>query len=102
GNQSLIIFAEFVETAAAIAEGLTRHGISYIDGSTPQKARNRLVDAFQAGEHRGFVSTTKTGGLGLTLHRASNVILVDRPWTPGDAIQAEDREVLRGRNKTGF
>src|SRR5712691_10334678 len=102
GNQSLIIFAEFVETAEAIAEGLTRHGISYLDGSTPQKERNRLVDAFQAGEHRGFVSTTQTGGLGLNLYRASNVILVDRPWTPGDAIQAEDRAHRMGQKNAVF
>lgn len=102
GNQSLIIFAEFVETAAAIAEGLTRHGIAYIDGSTPHKERNRLVDAFQAGEHRGFVSTTETGGLGLNLQRASNVILVDRPWTPGDAIQAEDRAHRMGQKNAVF
>ena len=32
-----------------------------------------------------------TGGLGFTLPRARHVVLVERPWTPGDAEQAEDR-----------
>ena len=32
-----------------------------------------------------------TGGLGFTLHRARHVVLLERPWTPGDAEQAEDR-----------
>jgi hypothetical protein len=31
------------------------------------------------------------GGLGFTLHRARHVVLLERPWTPGDAEQAEDR-----------
>lgn len=31
------------------------------------------------------------GGVGLTLTAACTVILVDRPWTPGDVNQAEDR-----------
>lgn len=31
---------------------------------------------------------------------SSNVILVDRPWTPGDAEQAEDRCHRIGQNET--
>ena len=33
----------------------------------------------------------RTGGLGFTLHRTRHVVLIERPWTPGDAEQAEDR-----------
>ena len=29
--------------------------------------------------------------MGFTLHRARHVVLIERPWTPGDAEQAEDR-----------
>jgi SNF2 family DNA or RNA helicase len=49
------------------------------------------VDSFQSGAAKVFVGTVKAGGVGLTLTAADTVILVDRPWTPGDAIQAEDR-----------
>ena len=38
-----------------------------------------------------MVATYGTGGLGFTLHRARHVVLLERPWTPGDAEQAEDR-----------
>ena len=38
-----------------------------------------------------MISTFGTGGLGFTLHRARHVVLLERPWTPGDAEQAEDR-----------
>lgn len=50
-----------------------------------------MVTAFQALEQRVFVSTIGAGGVGTTLTAAETVIMVDRPWTPGDADQAEDR-----------
>ena len=37
------------------------------------------------------MATFGAGGVGLTLTAAHTVILLDRPWTPGDALQAEDR-----------
>jgi hypothetical protein len=49
------------------------------------------VDGFQAGRRPLLVATYGTAGLGFTLHRARHVVLVERPWTPGDAEQAEDR-----------
>ena len=45
----------------------------------------------QAGLSPVFVSTFGAGGVGLTLTAAHTVILLDRPWTPGEAQQAEDR-----------
>ena len=38
-----------------------------------------------------MTSTLGAGGVGITLTAACTVILVDRPWTPGDVNQAEDR-----------
>jgi hypothetical protein len=49
------------------------------------------VDAFQQGRRTALIATYGTGGLGFTLHRARHVVLVERPWTPGEAEQAEDR-----------
>ena len=37
------------------------------------------------------MATFAAGGLGFTLHRAQHVVLLERPWTPGDIDQAEDR-----------
>lgn len=31
------------------------------------------------------------GSTGLTLTKSHRVVLLDRPWTPGDVVQAEDR-----------
>jgi hypothetical protein len=49
------------------------------------------VNRFQAGKQPCLIATFGTGGLGFTLHRARHVVLIERPWTPGAAEQAEDR-----------
>ena len=49
------------------------------------------VDRFQDGSTDLLLATYGAGGLGFTLHRARQVVLLERPWTPGDVDQAEDR-----------
>lgn len=53
----------------------------------------------QSGLSPVFVCTFGAGGVGLTLTAACTVILLDRPWTPGDAHQAEDRVRRIGQTK---
>lgn len=53
--------------------------------------RQRRVDDFQSGKLDVLVCTFGVGSVGLTLTRSHRVILMDRPWTPGDLMQAEDR-----------
>ncbi|MBA3822941.1 MAG: SWF/SNF helicase family protein [Ktedonobacterales bacterium] len=50
-----------------------------------------LVQDFQRGDYNVFVVTLGAGGMGITLTAAQTVALVDRSWSPGDAIQAKDR-----------
>lgn len=47
-----------------------------------------------------FVCTFGAGGVGLTLTAASTIILLDRPWTPGEMRQAEDRIRRIGQTKS--
>lgn len=62
-----------------------------LTGRLKAAERQAQVDRFQAGATPCLVATFGAGGLGFTLHRASHVVLLERPWTPGDAEQAEDR-----------
>jgi hypothetical protein len=87
-GQQVVIFTEFIESAKAINAAL---GGELLIGGVDPLLRQDMVDRFQAGESKVFVGTIKSGGVGLTLTAASNVILVDRAWTPGDCEQAEDR-----------
>lgn len=87
----VIIFTCFKESAEKIAAAF---GVVPYTGETSGQARQKLVDDFQEGKTKVFVGTVQAGGVGITLHafgKCQNVVLVDRPWTPGDAVQVEDR-----------
>lgn len=90
-NGQVVIFTEFLESARKIA---AHFGVPVYSGDTSITERDRIVTAFQNGTQKVFVGIGKAGGVGLTLHahgNCRNVILVDRPWTPGDAEQEEKR-----------
>jgi len=84
----VVIFTAFLDSAAQIADALNAGRIT---GAEDAEQRQRAIDAFQAGERKAIVCTLGAGNVGITLTAAQTVVLVDRPWTPGDAIQAEDR-----------
>ena len=47
--------------------------------------------SFEGGELEVFVGTHAAAGVGLTLTRASDVLIVERDWTPANEEQSEDR-----------
>ncbi|MEB3173337.1 MAG: DEAD/DEAH box helicase [Cyanobacteriota bacterium] len=91
-GESVVVFTAFVASATALQNRLAAIAAgSVLCGAVPAAERQARVDAFQRGEIRLLAATYGTGGLGFTLHRARHVVLLERPWTPGDAEQAEDR-----------
>ncbi len=88
GGEAVVVFTAFVATAERLQSSL---GGSLITGRVPAAERQRLVDRFQTGGSSLLIATYGSAGLGFTLHRARHVLLIERPWTPGDAEQAEDR-----------
>jgi Helicase conserved C-terminal domain/SNF2-related domain len=87
-GQSIVLFTEFLSTAKLLHEKL---GGELLTGGTKTDDRQAIVDRFQSGESKVFIGTIKAGGVGITLTAASEIVIVDRPWTPGDLEQAEDR-----------
>jgi SNF2 family DNA or RNA helicase len=98
---AVVIFSSFAQVAKDVHTKLSASGwpSELLTGDTPQKKRQQLVDNFQNGLSSVFVCTFGAGGVGLTLTAAATIILVDRPWTPGDARQAEDRIRRIGQEK---
>jgi SNF2 family DNA or RNA helicase len=96
-GRSVVIFTEFLETVELLHAAL---GGEVLTGATRIEDRQGCVDRFQSGESNVFIGTSKAAGVGLTLTRASDVILCDRPWSPGDAQQAEDRAHRIGQGNT--
>lgn len=98
-GEQAVIFTEFVDSAKRISEAL---GGELLTGESDPAGRQAMCDRFQSGQSKVIVGTIKAGGVGLTLTAASNVILVDRPWTPGDTEQAEDRCHRLGQESAVF
>jgi len=92
-NKQAVFFTAFTDSAETLA-GLIKDNAApcgLITGKISQEDRQQYIDDFQAGALKFIVCTFGAGGVGITLTAASHVILHDRPWTPGDAMQAEDR-----------
>ena len=98
---AIVIFTSFQQVARTVHEQLGQAGWKgeLLTGETPPKKRQDIVDSFQNGLSPVFVCTFGAGGVGLTLTAASTVILLDRPWTPGETHQAEDRVRRIGQKK---
>jgi SNF2 family DNA or RNA helicase len=84
----VVLFTAFQDSAGQLADALDAGKIT---GAQDADERTKTIDAFQAGQIKTVVCTLGAGNVGITLTAAQTVILVDRPWTPGDAVQAEDR-----------
>ena len=102
-NQSVVVFTEFIETTQLLySQIVAEYGDICVLLTGDTKDRQSVVDKFQSGEAKIFIGTSKAGGVGITLTKASNLILIDRPWTPGDTEQAEDRCYRIGQVESVF
>lgn len=98
---AVVVFTSFAKVAKEVHRKLADSGWlgELLTGETPAHKRQSMVDNFQQGLAPVFVSTFGAGGVGLTLTAAHTIILLDRPWTPGEAYQAEDRVRRIGQTK---
>jgi SNF2 family DNA or RNA helicase len=93
-KESIVVFGQSKQAIHLLAQRLDKAGESYgiLTGDvTSDRVRGQLVTDFQAGKFRVFMGTIKAGGVGITLHRASNMVFLDRDWSPSKNRQAEDR-----------
>lgn len=93
GGGSSLVFSQFTTYLTQIKRALDEAHIHYIyiDGATPIKERQQLVESFQNGECPVFLISLKAGGLGLNLTKANYVIHMDPWWNPAIESQATDR-----------
>ena len=87
-GEAIVLFSSFVGPLQLLQEDL---GGELLTGRQKPEQRQEAVDRFQGGDTDLLLATYGAGGLGFTLHRARHVVLLERPWTPGDVDQAEDR-----------
>ena len=100
-DNSVLVFSQFTSFLARIKPELEKHGweYHYMDGQTSMKKRQEMVEEFQNGHKRLFLSSLKAGGLGINLTQANYVILLDPWWNPAIENQATDRAHRIGQQR---
>jgi len=102
GGEATLVFTQYVKMGELVVQHLAErgHSIDMLHGGQSVKARQKLVDRFQAGELDVLVLSLKAGGTGLNLTAATNVVHYDRWWNPAVEDQATDRAYRIGQKQT--
>ncbi len=83
-DRKVILFSEWTTMLGLIEPLIEKRGVQYVrlDGSVPQKQRQRLVQRFQEDPDCRLFIATNAGAMGLNLQAANTVVNVDLPWNP--------------------
>lgn len=103
-GHSTLVFTQYVQMGhilkKIIAEQYPYCPVYFLHGSLPSVKREALIQEFRQNDHEAvFILSLKTGGVGLNLTEASDVIHYDRWWNPAVENQATDRTHRIGQNK---
>ncbi len=98
----VLIFSQFTSMLALIGEALQARSVPYLALTGATRERQRVVDAFEAGEADVFLISLKAGGTGLNLTSADTVVHYDPWWNPASQAQATDRAYRIGQTRPVF
>lgn len=83
GARKVIAFGHHLEVMGELDRRLKRFRPVIITGSTPQKARQAAVDAFQTDPGVRVFCGNEAAEEGITLTAGADVVLVEPEWVPG-------------------
>ena len=91
-GRKVVLFAHHRDVVEAIVSALKGYGLKMIVGDIPQKERSLNVKEFLSPDSSCRVMVISTAGAeGIDLYSASDIIFVEREWTPAREEQAEAR-----------
>ncbi len=92
GVEKVVVAAYHRSVLDHLREALDGWGLTYMDGSTSQVARQRAVDQFQTcSKVRIILGQSAVIGEGWTLHAAQDAVLAEPDWVPGRNDQILER-----------
>lgn len=97
-DRKLIIFAIHKDVVSSLVSGLKDYDPLTITGSVIQSDRDRNKQEFQNGRRRVMI-ISEAGGEGINLFAASDILFVERSWTPADEEQIEGRAHRTGQTR---
>lgn len=92
-GEQVVVMAHHEDVREGIREGLENAGLAVgvIEGGQGDKARQRSIDEFQAGQLDVLVCSITAAGVGITLVASSQLVMAELPWTDATQTQAIDR-----------
>lgn len=96
---STIIWCRFVEEIEAVVQLLGPENCYAYYGKTSNADREEAKVGFQRGDRKFWISNAQTGGIGLNLTAAENVIYLSNTFSYEDRKQSEDRAHRIGQKR---
>ena len=94
-DEKVIIFTQYAQMGEIIQKLVSKklkRDVLFLHGSLTQTKRTEVISNFQENkDYKILVATLKTGGVGLNLTAAQNVVHYDLWWNPAIENQATDR-----------
>ncbi|KAJ4486561.1 SNF2 family N-terminal domain-containing protein [Lentinula edodes] len=102
-GEKVLLFSQWTGMLDVLEDMMHLRDIKYarLDGSTLRPRRALDIKLFQhdKSEFQVYLISTKAGGLGINLTKASTVIMVDSDWNPQNDLQAIARAHRIGQKK---
>ncbi|HEY3820979.1 MAG TPA: DEAD/DEAH box helicase [Polyangiaceae bacterium] len=95
----VLLFSQFTSMLALVSDALRTRDVGHLVLTGETRNRQRVVDAFEAGQADVFLISLKAGGTGLNLTSADTVVHYDPWWNPAAQAQATDRAYRIGQTR---
>jgi len=84
GDTKVVVFSQWIGTHELLLDQLNSRGNGYVffHGSLDSRQRNAAIQRFKEDPSCRVFLSTDSGGVGLNLQHASDVINMDQPWNP--------------------
>jgi SNF2-related domain/Helicase conserved C-terminal domain len=101
GGTSTIVWCRYLHEVRAVVAALEPLGaVVQIHGEVAPEDRAKAVAAMQEGRARFLVGTAASGGVGITVTAATQVVYFSNSWSYVDRVQSEDRAHRAGQTRT--
>lgn len=100
-NEKVVIFSSFKEPLNILKERLKEYNPLLLTGDISDEEFSSNIDKFQEDDkYKVILGTFSKAGTGITLTKASYMIMLDEPWTYSLYCQARDRIYRIGSKKS--
>ena len=94
-GHKILIFSQFKLMLNIIEDYLVQKDMKYLrlDGDTKSFMRQRIIDIYnkEDSQYKVFILSTRAGGLGINLHTADTIFIIDSDFNPHNDLQALSR-----------